>query len=29
MYPADGDTVEDLLGFADLDLFAAKRGRVE
>ena len=30
MFPADGDAVEDLLGFADLDLFAAKRaGRVE
>jgi diguanylate cyclase (GGDEF)-like protein len=27
MFPADGVTVEDLLGFADLDLFAAKRGR--
>jgi diguanylate cyclase (GGDEF)-like protein len=27
MFPADGTTVEDLLGFADLDLFAAKRGR--
>jgi diguanylate cyclase (GGDEF)-like protein len=27
MYPADGTTVEDLLGFADLDLYAAKRGR--
>jgi diguanylate cyclase (GGDEF)-like protein len=27
MYPADGGTVEDLLGFADLDLFGAKRGR--
>jgi diguanylate cyclase (GGDEF)-like protein len=25
MYPADGTTVEDLMGFADLDLFAAKR----
>ncbi len=25
MFPADGTTVEDLLGFADLDLFAAKR----
>ncbi len=28
MFPADGSNVEDLLGFADLDLFAAKRGRV-
>jgi diguanylate cyclase (GGDEF)-like protein len=27
MFPADGATVEDLLGFADLDLFAAKRQR--
>ncbi len=27
MFPADGGTVEDLLGFADMDLFAAKRGR--
>ena len=27
MYPADGATVEDLFGFADLDLFSAKRGR--
>ena len=27
MYPADGSTAEDLLGFADLDLFAAKRDR--
>jgi diguanylate cyclase (GGDEF)-like protein len=26
MYPADGTTAEDLLGFADLDLFASKRG---
>ncbi|MEX2105426.1 MAG: GGDEF domain-containing protein [Solirubrobacterales bacterium] len=26
MYPADGNAVADLLGFADLDLFAAKRG---
>ncbi|MFN8162638.1 MAG: GGDEF domain-containing protein [Solirubrobacterales bacterium] len=26
MYPADGQTVDDLLGFADLDLFASKRG---
>lgn len=25
MFPADGTTAEDLLGFADLDLFAAKR----
>lgn len=25
MYPSDGATVEDLIGFADLDLFAAKR----
>ena len=25
MYPADGTTAEDLLGFADMDLFAAKR----
>jgi diguanylate cyclase (GGDEF)-like protein len=25
LYPADGATVEDLMGFADLDLFAAKR----
>ncbi len=25
MFPADGATAEDLLGFADLDLFAAKR----
>jgi len=25
MYPADGATVEDLMGFADLDLFSAKR----
>jgi diguanylate cyclase (GGDEF)-like protein len=25
MFPADGITVEDLLGFADIDLFAAKR----
>lgn len=25
MFPADGTSVEDLLGFADLDLFAAKR----
>jgi two-component system cell cycle response regulator len=25
MYPADATTVEDLMGFADLDLFAAKR----
>ena len=27
MFPADGDTVEALLGFADNDLFAAKRER--
>jgi diguanylate cyclase (GGDEF)-like protein len=27
MFPVDGATVEDLLGFADLDLFAAKRVR--
>jgi diguanylate cyclase (GGDEF)-like protein len=27
MYPADGTTAEGLLGFADLDLFAAKRER--
>ena len=27
MFPADGATVDELLGFADLDLFAAKRGR--
>jgi diguanylate cyclase (GGDEF)-like protein len=27
MFPADGVTVDDLLGFADTDLFAAKRGR--
>jgi diguanylate cyclase (GGDEF)-like protein len=27
MYPADGRSVEDLLGFADLALFAAKRER--
>ena len=27
MYPVDGSTAEDLLGFADLDLFAAKRER--
>jgi diguanylate cyclase (GGDEF)-like protein len=27
MFPVDGDTVDDLLGFADMDLFAAKRGR--
>jgi len=27
MYPADGDTVEDLLGFADLDLYGAKQRR--
>jgi diguanylate cyclase (GGDEF)-like protein len=26
MYPADGRTAEELLGFADLDLFSAKRG---
>jgi diguanylate cyclase (GGDEF)-like protein len=26
MYPADGSSAEDLLGFADTDLFAAKRG---
>jgi diguanylate cyclase (GGDEF)-like protein len=25
MFPADGATVDDLLGFADIDLFAAKR----
>jgi diguanylate cyclase (GGDEF)-like protein len=25
MFPADGTTVDDLLGFADMDLFAAKR----
>jgi diguanylate cyclase (GGDEF)-like protein len=25
MYPADGTSAEDLLGFADMDLFAAKR----
>jgi diguanylate cyclase (GGDEF)-like protein len=25
MFPADGATVDDLLGFADMDLFAAKR----
>jgi diguanylate cyclase (GGDEF)-like protein len=25
MFPADGSTVDDLLGFADMDLFAAKR----
>ena len=25
MFPADGTTVEDLMGFADLDLFATKR----
>ena len=25
LYPSDGATVEDLIGFADLDLFAAKR----
>jgi diguanylate cyclase (GGDEF)-like protein len=25
MFPADGSTTEDLLGFADMDLFAAKR----
>lgn len=27
LFPNDGNTVEDLLGFADLDLFAAKRDR--
>jgi len=27
MFPVDGVTVDDLLGFADADLFAAKRGR--
>jgi diguanylate cyclase (GGDEF)-like protein len=27
MFPADGAGVDDLLGFADMDLFAAKRGR--
>jgi hypothetical protein len=27
MFPADGATVDDLLGFADMDLFAAKRQR--
>jgi diguanylate cyclase (GGDEF)-like protein len=27
MFPADGITADDLLGFADADLFAAKRGR--
>jgi diguanylate cyclase (GGDEF)-like protein len=27
MYPVDGGTPEELLGFADLDLFAAKRDR--
>jgi diguanylate cyclase (GGDEF)-like protein len=27
MFPADGSTVDDLLGFADMDLFAAKRYR--
>jgi diguanylate cyclase (GGDEF)-like protein len=27
MFPADGSTVDDLLGFADMDLFAAKRHR--
>ena len=27
MFPADGTTAEDLLGFADRDLFGAKRGR--
>jgi diguanylate cyclase (GGDEF)-like protein len=26
MFPVDGATVDDLLGFADMDLFAAKRG---
>jgi diguanylate cyclase (GGDEF)-like protein len=26
LYPADGATAEDLLGFADMDLFATKRG---
>ena len=26
MFPADGSTVDDLLGFADMDLFASKRG---
>jgi diguanylate cyclase (GGDEF)-like protein len=26
MYPGDGTTAEDLLGFADMDLFASKRG---
>jgi diguanylate cyclase (GGDEF)-like protein len=27
MFPADGTSVDDLLGFADMDLFAAKRGK--
>lgn len=27
MFPADGDSAEALLGFADSDLFAAKRER--
>ncbi|MEZ5076108.1 MAG: GGDEF domain-containing protein [Solirubrobacterales bacterium] len=27
-FPADGTTVEDLLGFADLDLFSVKRSRL-
>jgi diguanylate cyclase (GGDEF)-like protein len=27
MFPVDGDTIDDLLGFADMDLFAAKRER--
>jgi diguanylate cyclase (GGDEF)-like protein len=27
MFPADGSAVDDLLGFADMDLFAAKRHR--
>ncbi len=27
MFPADGTSVDELLGFADRDLFAAKRGR--
>jgi len=27
MYPADGTTVEALFGFADTDLFSAKRER--
>lgn len=27
MYPGDGETVEDLLGFADLDLYGAKHRR--